>query len=90
MFVRHPLYKKIFELRYVHNDIVFDTVFDAVLILFTILFFFQCAIVTLFHMASILLVYPAIMSLDLKRQREQRIDLFCCFKRYVFVGWWVC
>lgn len=43
--------------------------------------FMQCGILMLFNLASVLLVFPAVVSLDLLRRIEQRVDVFCCFKR---------
>lgn len=40
----------------------------------------QAAILVLFNVGSILLVYPAIVSLDLMRREGKRVDVFCCFQ----------
>lgn len=45
-------------------------------------FCLQCGILMLFNLASVLLVFPAVVSLDLLRRIEQRVDVFCCFKRF--------
>ncbi|GAB6028772.1 hypothetical protein CHUAL_004588 [Chamberlinius hualienensis] len=42
-------------------------------------FALQAAILVLFNVASMLIVFPAVMSLDIKRRRAKRIDIFCCF-----------
>jgi len=41
-------------------------------------FSLQAGILVLFNLASLLLVFPAIMSLDMKRRVANRVDLFCC------------
>lgn len=33
-------------------------------------------------MFSVLLIYPAICSIDLYRKDDKRIDIFCCFQRF--------
>ena len=43
------------------------------------LFYVQAAILVVFNLASILLVFPAIVSLDLIRREEKKVDVFCCF-----------
>ncbi|CAH1772357.1 unnamed protein product, partial [Owenia fusiformis] len=43
-------------------------------------FALQAAILILFNLGSILLIYPAIISLDLMRRQEKRVDVFCCFE----------
>jgi len=40
----------------------------------------QTAILILFTTLSVLILFPALESLDLKRRRAKRMDLFCCFK----------
>ncbi|KAG8230581.1 hypothetical protein J437_LFUL004494, partial [Ladona fulva] len=42
-------------------------------------FSLQAAILVLFNLAAVLLVFPAIVSLDLRRRRSGRADLLCCF-----------
>ncbi|XP_013398571.1 protein patched homolog 1 isoform X2 [Lingula anatina] len=42
-------------------------------------FVLQAAILVIFNCASILLVFPAIVSVDLIRKEENRADVFCCF-----------
>ncbi|XP_074642065.1 protein patched homolog 1-like [Tubulanus polymorphus] len=42
-------------------------------------FSLQAALLILFNLASSLLIFPAIVSLDLIRQEEKRVDVFCCF-----------
>ena len=41
-------------------------------------FSLQAGILVLFNMAALLLVFPAIMSLDTKRRKSNRVDLLCC------------
>ncbi|KAL8597752.1 hypothetical protein ACOMHN_001711 [Nucella lapillus] len=43
-------------------------------------FSMQAAILVFCNMASVLLVFPAIVSLDLVRREDNRIDVFCCFQ----------
>ncbi|XP_018902504.1 protein patched isoform X2 [Bemisia tabaci] len=38
----------------------------------------QAAILLLFNLVSMILVFPAIVSLDLRRRRSGRVDLLCC------------
>ncbi|XP_046388102.1 protein patched [Ischnura elegans] len=42
-------------------------------------FSLQAAILVLFNLAATLLVFPAIVSLDLRRRRSGRADILCCF-----------
>ncbi|KAM9329094.1 protein patched homolog 1 [Gastrophryne carolinensis] len=42
-------------------------------------FSLQAAVVVVFNFAMVLLIFPAILSIDLYRRRDQRIDIFCCF-----------
>uniref|UniRef100_A0A1B6DUL2 SSD domain-containing protein n=1 Tax=Clastoptera arizonana TaxID=38151 RepID=A0A1B6DUL2_9HEMI len=41
-------------------------------------FSLQVSIVILFSLATTLIVYPALISLDLRRKRSGRVDLLCC------------
>ncbi|KAI9550392.1 putative hedgehog receptor patched [Daphnia sinensis] len=41
-------------------------------------FSLQAGILVLFNLATLLLVFPAIMSLDMKRRVANRVDLLCC------------
>ena len=41
-------------------------------------FSLQAGILVLFNVASLLLIFPAIMSLDMKRRAANRVDLLCC------------
>lgn len=41
-------------------------------------FTLQTAILILFNLAAILIVFPALISLDLRRKRSGRVDLLCC------------
>ncbi|XP_049784398.1 protein patched [Schistocerca cancellata] len=41
-------------------------------------FSLQAAVLMLFNLAAMLLVYPAIVSLDLRRRRAGRADVLCC------------
>ncbi|BFZ16560.1 hypothetical protein BsWGS_19599 [Bradybaena similaris] len=43
-------------------------------------FSLQAGVLVLFNLGSILLVYPAIISLDLVRREDKRIDVLCCFQ----------
>ncbi|KAL8598952.1 hypothetical protein ACOMHN_006762 [Nucella lapillus] len=43
-------------------------------------FSMQAAILVLFNMATVLIVFPAIVSLDLGRRDDNRIDVLCCFQ----------
>ncbi|KAK3783201.1 hypothetical protein RRG08_046993 [Elysia crispata] len=43
-------------------------------------FTLQAGILVLFNLGSVLLVYPAIVSLDLVRRQDKRIDVLCCFQ----------
>lgn len=42
------------------------------------IFCIQCAIVMCFNLAASLLVFPAMISLDLRRRQSGRQDFFCC------------
>lgn len=42
---------------------------------------FQAAIVVVFNFAMVLLIFPAILSLDLQRREDKRLDILCCFYR---------
>ncbi|XP_029767461.1 protein patched homolog 2 [Terrapene carolina triunguis] len=39
----------------------------------------QAAVVVVFNFAMVLLIFPAILSLDLHRRQDQRLDVLCCF-----------
>ena len=41
-------------------------------------FSLQSAVLVLFNLASALLVFPAIISLDLRRKSSGKYDIFCC------------
>ncbi|XP_034941243.1 protein patched [Chelonus insularis] len=41
-------------------------------------FAFQSSILILFNLAALLLVFPAMISLDIRRRRSGRSDIFCC------------
>ncbi|KPP62981.1 protein patched1-like, partial [Scleropages formosus] len=42
-------------------------------------FSLQAAIVVVFNFAMVLLIFPAILSLDLHRRQDKRLDILCCF-----------
>ncbi|XP_057354476.1 protein patched homolog 1 isoform X4 [Manis pentadactyla] len=42
-------------------------------------FSLQAAVVVVFNFAMVLLIFPAILSMDLYRREERRLDIFCCF-----------
>lgn len=42
----------------------------------------QAAIVVGCNFAAVMLVFPAVLSLDLHRRHCQRLDVLCCFSRY--------
>ncbi|XP_048855759.1 protein patched homolog 1 isoform X2 [Brienomyrus brachyistius] len=42
-------------------------------------FSLQAAVVVVFNFAMVLLIFPAILSMDLYRREERRFDIFCCF-----------
>lgn len=42
---------------------------------------FQAAVVVVFNFAMVLLIFPAILSLDLHRRKDKRLDILCCFYR---------
>ncbi|XP_017327719.2 protein patched homolog 1 isoform X1 [Ictalurus punctatus] len=42
-------------------------------------FSLQAAIVVVFNFAMVLLIFPAILSLDLHRRKDKRLDILCCF-----------
>ncbi|XP_034874620.1 protein patched homolog 2 isoform X2 [Mirounga leonina] len=44
-------------------------------------FSLQAAIVVGCNFAAVMLVFPAVLSLDLRRRRCQRLDVLCCFSR---------
>ncbi|XP_038624067.1 protein patched homolog 1 isoform X3 [Tachyglossus aculeatus] len=39
----------------------------------------QAAVVVVFNFAMVLLIFPAILSMDLYRREDGRLDVFCCF-----------
>uniref|UniRef100_A0A4W5M6M1 Patched 1 n=1 Tax=Hucho hucho TaxID=62062 RepID=A0A4W5M6M1_9TELE len=39
----------------------------------------QAAVVVVFNFAMVLLIFPAILSMDLYRREDRRFDIFCCF-----------
>ncbi|TRZ08631.1 hypothetical protein HGM15179_018477 [Zosterops borbonicus] len=39
----------------------------------------QAAVVVIFNFAMVLLIFPAILSMDLYHQEDRRLDIFCCF-----------
>uniref|UniRef100_A0A8C4RZ33 Patched 1 n=1 Tax=Erpetoichthys calabaricus TaxID=27687 RepID=A0A8C4RZ33_ERPCA len=41
--------------------------------------FLQAAVVVVFNFAMVLLIFPAILSMDLYRREDRRLDIFCCF-----------
>ena len=41
-----------------------------------------------FNFAMVLLIFPAILSMDLYRREDRRLDIFCRFTRYVFCLLW--
>lgn len=43
----------------------------------------QAAVVVVFNFAMVLLIFPAILSMDLYRREDRRLDIFCCFTRYI-------
>ncbi|KAK7490526.1 hypothetical protein BaRGS_00018312 [Batillaria attramentaria] len=43
-------------------------------------FSLQAGILVLFNMGSVLIVFPSIVSLDLVRREDNRIDVLCCFQ----------
>lgn len=45
-------------------------------------FCLQAAVVVVFNFAMVLLIFPAILSMDLYRREERRLDILCCFTRY--------
>uniref|UniRef100_A0A3Q3VNA2 SSD domain-containing protein n=1 Tax=Mola mola TaxID=94237 RepID=A0A3Q3VNA2_MOLML len=47
-------------------------------------FSLQAAVVVVFNFAMVLLIFPAILSMDLYRREDRRFDIFCCFYRCVF------
>uniref|UniRef100_A0A8C4WDZ0 Patched 2 n=1 Tax=Gopherus evgoodei TaxID=1825980 RepID=A0A8C4WDZ0_9SAUR len=44
-------------------------------------FSLQAAVVVVFNFVMVLLIFPAILSLDLHRRQDQRLDVLCCFYR---------
>ncbi|XP_061192639.1 protein patched homolog 1-like [Saccostrea echinata] len=45
-------------------------------------FSLQASILIFFNLFSVLLIYPAICSIDLYRKDDRRIDIFCCFQSF--------
>uniref|UniRef100_W5MSD9 Patched 1 n=1 Tax=Lepisosteus oculatus TaxID=7918 RepID=W5MSD9_LEPOC len=41
-------------------------------------FSLQAAVVVVFNFAMVLLIFPAILSMDLYRREDRRLDIFCC------------
>lgn len=48
----------------------------------------QAAVVVVFNFAMVLLIFPAILSMDLYRREDRRLDIFCCFTRYLLGLLW--
>uniref|UniRef100_A0A8C7M3K4 SSD domain-containing protein n=1 Tax=Oncorhynchus mykiss TaxID=8022 RepID=A0A8C7M3K4_ONCMY len=46
-------------------------------------FSLQAAVVVVFNFAMVLLIFPAILSMDLYRREDRRFDIFCCFYRVI-------
>ncbi|XP_062849076.1 protein patched homolog 1 [Trichomycterus rosablanca] len=42
-------------------------------------FSLQAAVVVVFNFAMVLLIFPAILSLDLHRREDKKLDILCCF-----------
>nr|XP_033771760.1 protein patched homolog 2 isoform X1 [Geotrypetes seraphini] len=42
-------------------------------------FSLQAAVVVVFNFTMVLLIFPAILSLDLRRREDKRLDVACCF-----------
>uniref|UniRef100_UPI00398F6AC7 protein patched homolog 1 n=1 Tax=Pristiophorus japonicus TaxID=55135 RepID=UPI00398F6AC7 len=42
-------------------------------------FSLQAAVVVVFNFAMVLLIFPAILSMDLYRREDRRLDILCCF-----------
>lgn len=51
---------------------------SLILFSFSLIFFPQAAIVVVFNFAMVLLIFPAILSLDLHRREDKRLDILCC------------
>ncbi|XP_050403061.1 protein patched homolog 1 isoform X2 [Patella vulgata] len=45
-------------------------------------FSLQAALLVFFNMGSVLLIFPAIVSLDLVRREDKRLDVLCCFQSF--------
>uniref|UniRef100_H2Z0N7 SSD domain-containing protein n=1 Tax=Ciona savignyi TaxID=51511 RepID=H2Z0N7_CIOSA len=43
----------------------------------------QASVVTVFNLFSVLVIFPSILSLDLERRRQNKLDIFFCFDRWV-------
>uniref|UniRef100_H2Z0N8 SSD domain-containing protein n=1 Tax=Ciona savignyi TaxID=51511 RepID=H2Z0N8_CIOSA len=41
----------------------------------------QASVVTVFNLFSVLVIFPSILSLDLERRRQNKLDIFFCFDR---------
>ncbi|KAK2841047.1 hypothetical protein Q7C36_012626 [Tachysurus vachellii] len=50
-------------------------------------FSLQAAVVVVFNFAMVLLIFPAILSMDLYRREDRRFDIFCCFIRGSHKNW---
>ncbi|XP_031550501.1 protein patched homolog 1-like [Actinia tenebrosa] len=46
-------------------------------------FSFQAAVIVMFNYFAIIIVFPAMIAIDVKRKRDQRYDLCCCIQRDV-------
>ncbi|KAK2569950.1 Protein patched-like protein 1 [Acropora cervicornis] len=49
-------------------------------------FAIQAAVVVVFNFIAVIIIFPAIISLDLRRRKVERYDVVCCLKRSRDVG----
>jgi len=91
----------LFTIALLSFTLFFIVVYICVVVIYVccdLLFVPQCAILIAFNTATILFMFLAVVSLDLRRQEEGRVDIFCCFKTYWLhfltfcqcarLGWW--
>jgi patched 1 protein len=49
-----------------------------------LIFLGQVGLLVMFNLVTLVIIFPAVISLDLIRRSEQKVDVFCCFTGFVF------
>ena len=70
----------------VTNVLAFSTAYFLIPIPALRVFSLQAAVLVVFNFIAVLLVFPALVSVDLHRRRHYRMDVFCCLYRCVCVN----